>query len=106
MFHCHNLIHEDQDMMAAFNVTALSNLGYNNTKFIDPMEEQWRAKPYQAADMQARAGPFTDEAITNTVQSMASMQPYKRIEGATKKRHASFSNEMTGPVPRYRRFQV
>ena len=26
MFHCHNLIHEDHDMMAAFNVTALPEL--------------------------------------------------------------------------------
>ncbi|KAJ2976677.1 hypothetical protein NUW58_g8025 [Xylaria curta] len=31
MFHCHNLIHEDQDMMAAFNVTALRDFGYDET---------------------------------------------------------------------------
>ncbi|KAF2424899.1 hypothetical protein EJ08DRAFT_594833 [Tothia fuscella] len=47
MFHCHNLIHEDHDMMAAFNVTSLSNWGYTDTtKFLDPMEDRWRAKPY------------------------------------------------------------
>jgi bilirubin oxidase len=46
MFHCHNLIHEDHDMMAAFNVTALKDLGYDEkTHFIDPMEPQYRAKP-------------------------------------------------------------
>jgi len=39
MFHCHNLIHEDHDMMAAFNVTSLENYGYTDkTKFLDPME--------------------------------------------------------------------
>lgn len=47
MFHCHNLIHEDHDMMAAFNVTALQDFGYpETTRFIDPMEDRWRAKDY------------------------------------------------------------
>jgi bilirubin oxidase len=45
MFHCHNLIHEDHDMMAAFNVTSLSDFGYpETTHFIDPMEQRYRAK--------------------------------------------------------------
>jgi bilirubin oxidase len=45
MFHCHNLIHEDHDMMAAFNVTSLGDWGYPETTiFIDPMEERFRAK--------------------------------------------------------------
>ncbi|KAH8155670.1 uncharacterized protein LAJ45_00680 [Morchella importuna] len=47
MFHWHNLVHEDHDMMAAFNVTQLVDFGYpETTKFIDPMEERWRDKPY------------------------------------------------------------
>ena len=50
MFHCHNLIHEDHDMMAAFNVTALQDFGYQETThFIDPMEERWRSKPEDPA---------------------------------------------------------
>jgi bilirubin oxidase len=54
MFHCHNLIHEDHDMMAAFNVTALSDFGYpETTRFLDPMEDRWRAKPISgSADSQ------------------------------------------------------
>ncbi|KAI2477123.1 Blue copper oxidase cueO [Pyrenophora tritici-repentis] len=45
MFHCHNLIHEDHDMMAAFNVTSLSDWGYpETTKFLDPMEQKYRSK--------------------------------------------------------------
>lgn len=33
MFHCHNLVHEDHDMMAAFNVTNidLKAFGYPET---------------------------------------------------------------------------
>ncbi|KAI5820067.1 oxidase cueO precursor [Pyronema omphalodes] len=52
MFHCHNMVHEDTDMMAAFNVTALADFGYpETTRFIDPMEERWRAKPYTGTDL-------------------------------------------------------
>lgn len=51
MFHCHNLIHEDHDMMAAFNVTSLANFGYpETTKFIDPMEEKYRSKDINEYD--------------------------------------------------------
>ncbi|KAF1840560.1 uncharacterized protein K460DRAFT_381331 [Cucurbitaria berberidis CBS 394.84] len=45
MFHCHNLIHEDHDMMAAFNVSSLGDWGYpETTRFIDPMEQKYRSK--------------------------------------------------------------
>jgi bilirubin oxidase len=51
MFHCHNLIHEDHDMMAAFNVSALADFGYpETTRFIDPMEERWRSRPITTQD--------------------------------------------------------
>ncbi|KAF8538453.1 Cupredoxin [Trichophaea hybrida] len=47
MFHCHNLVHEDHDMMAAFNVTALPEKGYSESgRFVDPMTQEFRAKPY------------------------------------------------------------
>ncbi|KAK0671729.1 Cupredoxin [Cercophora samala] len=73
MFHCHNLIHEDHDMMAAFNVTALTDLGYNETSFRDPMEARWRAEPVTAAK-------FTTAAITEKIQFMAGLQPYNNVE--------------------------
>jgi len=56
MFHCHNLVHEDHDMMAAFNVTEvdLSTFGYPQTvSFNDPMEPLFRAKSYSGSDMSA-----------------------------------------------------
>ncbi|KAK0726179.1 Cupredoxin [Apiosordaria backusii] len=73
MFHCHNLIHEDHDMMAAFNVTALADLGYNETSFRDPMEARWRAEP-------ATAAKFTTAAITEKIQFMAGLEPYNNVE--------------------------
>ncbi|KAK3372720.1 Cupredoxin [Podospora didyma] len=73
MFHCHNLIHEDHEMMAAFNVTALLDLGYPETSFRDPMEARWRAEAVTPAK-------FTPAAITTKVQFMASLEPYNNVE--------------------------
>lgn len=69
MFHCHNLVHEDHEMMAAFNVTALKDIGYNGTSFADPMDPKWQFRKVVAAD-------FTPAAITAKVQSMARLTPY------------------------------
>jgi FtsP/CotA-like multicopper oxidase with cupredoxin domain len=116
MFHCHNLIHEDHDMMAAFNVTKLEGFGYSEeTDFGDPMDERWRAKPYQRSDFNARTGPFSDAAITAKVNELAEEQPYSELaeveealddywaaQGQRKKRDV----KTAGPIPRYRRFVV
>ncbi|KAK3311811.1 Cupredoxin [Apodospora peruviana] len=101
MFHCHNLIHEDHEMMAAFNVTALLDLGYNETAFRDPMEGRWRAEPVTAAK-------FTPTAITQKVQFMASLEPYNNVEevfdvldeywATHKKRAASAPSPIAGGV--------
>src|SRR4051794_366440 len=57
MFHCHNLIHEDHEMLVAFNVSALTDLGYSDkTSFIDPMEPRYRAKSFQESDFTGRVG--------------------------------------------------
>lgn len=124
MFHCHNLIHEDIDMMAAFNVTSLDDFGYNNDKFLDPMDPRWRAKPYRLADLRGRSGPFTDQAIEEVVQVLVDTNPYgdpdeieKALEeywaskGKTGARDLGLKEEKlapgaVGPVPRYRRFVV
>lgn len=59
--------------MAAFNVTKLLDLGYNETDFRDPMESRWRAEPVTAAK-------FTPAAITEKVRFMASLQPYNNVD--------------------------
>ena len=54
MFHCHNLVHEDHDMMAAFNVTDvdLTDYGYpETTKFSDPMSPLFAAKKYTGSEI-------------------------------------------------------
>ncbi|KAL8388113.1 hypothetical protein RB595_009451 [Gaeumannomyces hyphopodioides] len=83
MFHCHNLIHEDHDMMAAFNVTSLPDFAFDrnssNARFLDPMDPLWRPKPYQLADLRARTGPFATAAIEQRVQFMASFNPYPDV---------------------------
>ena len=54
MFHCHNLVHEDHDMMAAFNVSNvdLSAYGYDDkVNLVDPMFDLFRAKAFTATDL-------------------------------------------------------
>lgn len=125
MFHCHNLIHEDQDMMGAFNVTALENFGYEETTdFVDPMDARWRAEPYSLSDYAARSGKFSDAAITAKVQKLALEQPYSQLANVTTaldqywQAHGAGNPNSpiqaapaaaaaaTGPIPRYRRFRV
>ena len=64
---------KQHDMMAAFNVTALPDLGYPETAFRDPMEKRWRAETVTAAK-------FTPAAVTEKVQFMASLQPYNNVD--------------------------
>lgn len=121
MFHCHNLIHEDQDMMGAFNVTALDGFGYNETSdFQDPMDSRWRSRAYSHDDWLNRAGIFTDESIIASVETLAREQPYSeqdQVEAALTEYWAQNGagnpnspvkreSETAGPVPRYRRFVV
>lgn len=73
MFHCHNLIHEDHEMMAAFNVSVLEDLGYDETHYIDPMEERWRAK-------QVSVEAFEDGKVEARVKEMAGLRPYDKVE--------------------------
>ncbi|KAF2750885.1 hypothetical protein M011DRAFT_455861 [Sporormia fimetaria CBS 119925] len=70
MFHCHNLIHEDHDMMAAFNVSALSNWGYpEKMQLMDPMDSRYRSK-------QAKDEDFTDDYIQHCLDDFAGMEAY------------------------------
>lgn len=62
-------------MLAAFNVTKLVDLGYNETEFLDPMEERWRAVD-NTPDL------FTTEAIIEKINFIASLGPYNDIIGA------------------------
>jgi hypothetical protein len=69
MFHCHNLIHEDHMMMAAFNVSTITDLGYNETNYDDPMDQTWRPK-------QEDASAYEYDAVKERMDFMCSYQPY------------------------------
>lgn len=71
-FHCHNLIHEDHDMLAAFNVTVLEGLGYNDTLFLDPRQDIFAAEANTA-------DKFTEAAILDKIDFLANMRPYADI---------------------------
>ncbi|KAF2808591.1 Cupredoxin [Mytilinidion resinicola] len=74
MFHCHNLIHEDHDMMAAFNVSVLADFGYpETTHFIDPMEQ--RSRSTDITD-----GAFEEEHIQDRINELYLIDAYKDID--------------------------
>lgn len=72
MFHCHNLVHEDNTMMDAFNVTYLAEMGYefNSTQgFSDPTDTRFAAQDYSDA-------AFSFDAKQSAALSLASMGAY------------------------------
>ncbi|KAM7210459.1 putative bilirubin oxidase precursor [Rhypophila decipiens] len=78
MFHCHNLVHEDDDMMGVFNVTGLidAGLGYTDQDFIDPLEPKWRARRFDMLDFRQRKGLFSEVGIQLRVWDMSLRDPY------------------------------
>ena len=70
------MVHEDHDMMGAFNVTYLSNLGYTETDLlIDPMEPRWRAKPYSSTNIaQVQSTVLPEFAATNAYKNLDQIQ--------------------------------
>jgi len=86
MFHCHNLIHEDHDMMAALNVTHLTDLGYDEkTSFIDPMDTKYRAKSFKLEDLTNRDGDFEDSKIEEKCRMFQDLDAYKKANEVEEK---------------------
>ncbi|KAK0842126.1 hypothetical protein LTS02_016602 [Friedmanniomyces endolithicus] len=74
MFHCHNLVHEDNTMMDAFNVTYLQELGYDSSiDFSDPMNPQFAPQAYNDA-------AYAPAALTSAVSSLANMGAYSAFD--------------------------
>ncbi|KAM0718783.1 hypothetical protein Q7P37_005854 [Cladosporium fusiforme] len=97
MFHCHNLIHEDHEMMAAMNVTALEDLGYDEkTKFIDPMEQRYRAKSFSQSDFEGRTGDFSLGEIEKKVKFFNDLEAYRNVKETEEKLEAYWKTKSSG----------
>ncbi|KAK1574250.1 bilirubin oxidase [Colletotrichum navitas] len=90
MFHCHNLIHEDHEMMAAFNVSVLTDLGYDETQFADPMETEWQAKTEDPA-------AYAFNAVKSRIEYMAKFQPYNNVEEVESRLDAYWATKTNAP---------
>lgn len=85
LVHCHNLIHEDHDMMAAFNVSSLGDWGYpETTHFIDPMEEKYRAKDFKNEDFDEKDGDFEAEHVQKKLEDFYMMDAYSHVDTVEK----------------------
>ncbi|KAF2734232.1 Cupredoxin [Polyplosphaeria fusca] len=85
MFHCHNLIHEDHEMLAMFNVTFLEDFGYpETTHFIDPMEARYRAKPIKQNEFVDTTtwgnGEFSLQGVQDKVDFFVALDAYTNVE--------------------------
>ncbi|KAL0941611.1 bilirubin oxidase, partial [Colletotrichum truncatum] len=90
MFHCHNLIHEDHEMMAAFNVSVLEDLGYTENQFVDPMEGEWQAKNESAS-------AYEYKAVKSRIEFMASFQPYNKLDEVESRLDAYWASKTASP---------
>jgi bilirubin oxidase len=91
MFHCHNLVHEDHDMMGAMNVSALADFGYpETTRFIDPMEERWRAKQISVED-------DSDKAVDDKCALFESLEAYGDVDKLEKALEDYYANGPSKP---------
>ncbi|ORY03222.1 oxidase cueO precursor [Clohesyomyces aquaticus] len=111
MFHCHNLIHEDHEMLVAMNITAIKDLGYTDkTSFIDPMEPRYRAKPFSENEFKSRTGLFSDAQISAKVDWFVGLDAYAHVENAESalgKYWSTYTGSREGtPVPKRREVEA
>ena len=85
-------------MLAAFNVTALSDFGYNETtRFIDPMEPRYRPVSFSDTDYQNRAGPFSEQSIKNKLDFFIKLDAYSKVD-EVEEALAEYWSTHTGPA--------
>nr|AMJ52085.1 lijF [Ascomycota sp. F53] len=96
MFHCHNLIHEDHEMLDAINVTQVQIPGLKETNlFIDPMDPKYRPKSFPPAQLASRSGDFSKQAIQKKVEWFASLNAYADVDEVEAKLEAYWNNKYT-----------
>lgn len=73
MFHCHNLIHEDHEMLDVFNVTRLAALGYNSTAgYGNPEASNFAAQSYNPS-------AYAPAAISSVIASYVNLNAYAPV---------------------------
>ncbi|KAH8658242.1 bilirubin oxidase, partial [Xylariales sp. PMI_506] len=89
MFHCHNLIHEDHEMMAAFNVSIITDMGYTENAFADPMEETWRAKAEGSTG-------YDWDSVQGKLWTMAAYKAYDDVGAVESRLQAYWATKTAG----------
>lgn len=86
--------------MAAFNVTALTDLGYDEkTHFVDQMESRYRAVHFQQTDFSARSVPFKDVQIQSKADFFTGLEAHKNVETVEAKLTAYWAPHTTNVTP-------
>lgn len=104
MFHCHNLVHEDDDMMAAFNVSQvdLSAFGYpETTSFIDPMTPAFRSKPVSSLPFPQGSAQYLADIPVSVLKRFQDLNAYpdsKGVENALRSFYLTATDAADVPV--------
>ena len=84
-------------MLAAFNVTALADFGYNETtRFIDPMDPQYRAVSFSDDDYGKRNGPFSESEIRKKLDWFVKLDAYNKVDEVEKALAEYWSTHKSG----------
>lgn len=87
-------------MLAAFNVTALSDFGYTETtRFIDPMEPRYRAVSFDDKEYSGRKGPFSEIEIKKKLDFFIKLDAYNKVDEVEKALAEYWSTHKTGATP-------
>lgn len=94
-FHCHNLIHEDHEMMDVMNVTALAALGYADSD-LNEFSDSSNPK-YQAKDI--ASSYYESDYIVNTlIPGFANSDAYRSEPGLLSAIDAYYTTAGYGPA--------
>lgn len=87
-------------MMAAFNVTALTDLGYDEkTSFIDPMESRYRSKAFAQSDLDNRTGDFSNAEIQKKMAFFNGLDAYRNVKQVEDNLVQYWSTHSSGAAP-------
>jgi hypothetical protein len=87
-------------MMVAFNITSLQDLGYTEkTKFINPMDPTYRAKPFGPGDYSNRLNDFAMPAIDKKCDELEHLEAYANAVDTEKALEDYWSSRKSGKIP-------
>lgn len=86
-------------MLTAFNVTTLADFGYNETtRFIDPMDPQYRVVSFNDDGYSKRNGLFSESEIKKKFDWFIKLDAYNKVDEVEKALAEYWSTHKSGAI--------